>query len=403
VPHDAVGRLALALTIAALAALFSSRLRFSIIPFLIFLGMIVGPQGPVISGVDLRLLTTGPVIELLARLGALFLFFVLGLEFSVGSLARSLHTIAAGGGLYVALNFGLGLGYGRLAWGEWQTALVVSGIMGISSSAIVAKTLVDLRRTANPETEVILGVLLVEDIVIAIYLSVLAGVILSRDASGPDIAWDTARSLAFIVLFVVIGRQAIRLLGRGLSRLSQEALLISVVAALLLAAAASATVDVAETIAALLVGLVLAGTGRSRELAALIVPLRYLFGAIFFLAFGARIDPLALGRVWPLAGGAIGLTIAANITAGNVAGRLAGLGPAASANVGFSIIARGEFSVIVAALAARAGVDGSLQPFSALYVLALSFVGPLFMKESRRLYRLLARFRPFARRRDGAG
>jgi CPA2 family monovalent cation:H+ antiporter-2 len=96
----------------------------------------------------------------MGRLGVLFLLFHLGLEFSVGRLLRAGRTIVKGGTIYLAMNFTLGLLFGWFMGWPVREVLVAAGITTISSSAIVAKVLVDLRRTANPETEMILGIIL---------------------------------------------------------------------------------------------------------------------------------------------------------------------------------------------------------------------------------------------------
>ena len=76
----------LALTLIAGAALLSARLRFSVVPFLILAGMVVGPHMPKLGIVDLRFIQSAPLIEFMGRLGILFLLFYLGLEFSLGRL-----------------------------------------------------------------------------------------------------------------------------------------------------------------------------------------------------------------------------------------------------------------------------------------------------------------------------
>jgi hypothetical protein len=100
----------LALTLVAGAALLSARLRFSVVPFLILAGMVVGPPMPKLGIVDLWFIQSAPLIEFMGWLGILFLLFYLGLEFSLGRLVKAGRLIVVGGTIYIALNFGLGLG-----------------------------------------------------------------------------------------------------------------------------------------------------------------------------------------------------------------------------------------------------------------------------------------------------
>lgn len=164
----------LAIALIAVAGLLSAKIRFSVIPFYILIGMAVGPHSVELWHFDFRFIESAPLIEFMGRLGVLFLLFYLGLEFSVGRLIKSGRSIAVGGTIYIAINFTLGLLFGWLSGFPFQETLVIAGITTISSSAIVAKVLVDLKRTANPETEMILGIIMFEDVFLAVYISILS-------------------------------------------------------------------------------------------------------------------------------------------------------------------------------------------------------------------------------------
>ncbi|MEN2453972.1 cation:proton antiporter, partial [Bacillus sp. JR_15] len=139
-----------ALLLVAIAALIANRIKFSIIPFLIVLGMIVGPHAPTIGIINLKFIESSEIIAFFGRMGVLFLLFYLGLEFSIGKLIKSGRSIAVGGSIYILINFSLGLMFGFIAGFEFLEVLIIAGVITISSSAIVAKVLVDLKRTANP-------------------------------------------------------------------------------------------------------------------------------------------------------------------------------------------------------------------------------------------------------------
>lgn len=376
----------LALGLIALAALLSARLRFSIVPFLILAGMAVGPHVPKVGILDLRFIESAPLIHFMGRVGILFLLFYLGLEFSVGRLIKSGRSIAVGGTIYIALNFTLGLIYAFMMGWPVKEVLVAAGITTISSSAIVAKVLVDLRRTANPETELILGIIMFEDVFLAVYLSLVSGIVLSSAKSIGGILLSAAIALGFILGFIVLGRLATPLLDRLLRISSSEVFLLVIFACLFLLAGFAETIHVAEAIGALLIGLVLAETEHAQRIEHLVVPFRDFFGGIFFFSFGLTIDPYALGgAVWP-ALGAVLLTLIGNVVAGMLAGRSAKLSPSDSLNIGVTIVSRGEFSIIMANLGKAGGLLPILQPFAALYVLILAILGPFLTKESETLY-----------------
>jgi monovalent cation:H+ antiporter-2, CPA2 family len=381
----------LALTLMAAAAGASARLRLSIVPFLIVAGLVVGPHLPPVGILDLRFEHSTPILAFLGRLGLLLLLFHLGLEFSVGRLLRAGRVIVVGGALYLAINLALGLGYAQLLGWPLREMVVAAGITTISSSAIVAKLLIDLRRTANPETEMILGIIMLEDIFLAVYVTAISGLVLSGATALSSIAGATALALSFMLGLLALGRLAVPWLNRALNIAADEGLLLVVMAGLLVIAGIAEALHVAEAIGALLVGLVLAETEHQARIEHLIRPLRDVFGAVFFFHFGLTIDPYALwGAVGP-ALGAVGLTLVGNVGAGLLAGRRARLSWRASTTIGLTILSRGEFSIIMANLGKAGGLLPVLQPFAALYVLVLAIVGPLLTKEAGRLYYAVSR------------
>lgn len=384
----------LALTLIAAAAVLSNRLRFSIVPFLIVTGMIVGPHAPKIGPLDFRFIETAELIEFMGRVGVLFLLFYLGLEFSVSRLIKAGRSIAVGGSIYIGINFTAGLLYAFAIGLPLKEVLVVAGITTISSSAIVAKVLFDLQRTANPETEMILGIIMFEDVFLAVYLSLVSGIVLSGASSIGGVALSGAIALAFILGLIAVGRFAAPLLNRALNISSNEIFVLVVFASLFLLAGLGETIHVAEAIGALLLGLVLAETDHSQRIEHLVVPFRDFFGAIFFFGFGLTIDPYALGGAVWLALGAVILTVIGNVAAGILAGRTAKLSATGSLKIGLTIVSRGEFSIILANLAKAGNLLPIIQPFAALYVLILAIIGPILTKESDRIYNLSLRLFP---------
>ncbi|GGG23343.1 cation:proton antiporter [Paenibacillus abyssi] len=381
----------LAVILIALVGLLSAKLRFSVIPFYILLGMAVGEHAPHFGLLDFRFIESEPFISFLGRLGVLFLLFYLGLEFSVGRLIKSGRSIAVGGTIYILINFTLGILYGWFTGFPLNETLVIAGITTISSSAIVAKVLVDLKRTANPETEMILGIIMFEDIFLAVYISILSGLVLSGATSLGGILLSASYALGFMLLFIIIGRKMVPVLNKALNIRSNELFLLVIFGVLFLVAGFSETIHVAEAIGALLVGLVLAETEHMKRIEHLILPFRDFFGALFFFSFGLTIDPTMFGdlQVWLLALGAVAITLFGNFTAGMLAGRSAGLSGKASSNIGLTIVSRGEFSIIMANIGKAGGLLAIIQPFAALYVLILAILGPLLTKESKLVYKML--------------
>jgi monovalent cation:H+ antiporter-2, CPA2 family len=376
----------LALGLIAVAVLFADRFGLSNVPFLIIIGMIVGPHAPKFAMFDFRFIETESLISFMGRMGVLFLLFYLGLESNVSRLIKAGRSIVIGGSIYIGINFTIGFGYAVLMGFPLRETLIIAGVTTVSSSAIVAKILFDYRRTANPETELILGITMFEDVFLAVYLSLISGVVLSGASSFAGVAASGGIALGFIAGVIIIGRWAKPLLDRFFQISSSEAFIIVVFACLFLLAGLGETIHVAEAIGALLLGLVLGETEHSERMERLVVPFRDFFGALFFFSFGLSIDPFGLGgAVWLALGAAI-LSLAGVTIAGLVVGRRAEMTTVGSLNIGFTLLARGEFSIIIATLALTGGLMEIIQPFAALYVLILASASPLLAKESERIY-----------------
>jgi CPA2 family monovalent cation:H+ antiporter-2 len=146
--------------------------------------------------------------------------------------------------------------------------------------------LFDYRRTANPETELILGITMYEDVFLAVYLSLLSGVVLSGASSVTGVLSSAGLALGFIVGLIVVGRWATPLLNRLLRISSNEVFIMVVFALLFMFSGLGETIHVAEAIGALLLGLILGETEHSARLERVVVPFRDFFGGIFFFSFG---------------------------------------------------------------------------------------------------------------------
>ena len=178
--------------VLALGGAAATRVGQSVIPAYILAGVLVGPNAPEVAGVSFALVESREFVTLLSELGVVFLLFFIGLEFNLERLLASRQQVTRAGLIDLAINFGAGLGLGLLFDFSLLESLFVAGIVYISSSAIVTKTLLDLGWIVDPESEAVLGVLVFEDVVIAVYLAVL-GAAAAAAAGGGDVARHLAR------------------------------------------------------------------------------------------------------------------------------------------------------------------------------------------------------------------
>lgn len=374
-----------ALLAAGLLARLGRRIGLPTIPFFMAAGIIFGPNTPGIALVD-----DPHDLELLAALGLILLLFHLGLEFNLDDLVAGGRRLVGIGAAYLVLNVGGGLVFGlALGWGTSE-ALVIAGAVGISSSAIVTKLLIELRRLANPESRLILGVIVVEDLFLALYLALLAPVLGEADGAG-EAAREFAIAFAFLIALIALARWGARWVGHLVSSRDDELLTVSFLGFAVLVAGVAADLGVSDAIGAFLAGLVLAETVVAGRITRLVLPLRDAFAALFFFTFGLTIDPADAGEVAGPVAAAVAMSIVLNLAAGLLAGRVEGLDRVGAANVGFTILGRGEFSLILATLGVAAGLDERIGPFVALYVLILALLGPILAARSESLARFVPR------------
>ncbi|WP_031510660.1 cation:proton antiporter [Streptomyces megasporus] len=373
---------------AAVLARLGTRIGLPTIPLFILAGALLGPHTP-----GFVLVQDPHDLGMLSSLGLVLLLFYLGLEFHLDDLRAGGRKLTLAGIVYLVLNVGAGLVFGfALGWGTSE-AFVLAGVLGISSSAIVTKVLVDLGRIGNPETKAILGIIVIDDIFLAVYLAALQPVISGADSAVSAVG-QAGKAFGFLLVLAILARWGTALIGRLIATKDNELLVISFLGAAVLMAGVAEMFGVADVIGAFMVGLMLGSTSSGDRIRELVNPLRDAFAAIFFFAFGLSIDPGDLPKVVVPVLAAVALTVLMNVLSGLFTARMYGFGPEPTAHVAITLTARGEFALILATMAATAGLDARLSPFIAGYVLVLAVLAPLAAGRSHRPARLLARVMP---------
>jgi monovalent cation:H+ antiporter-2, CPA2 family len=392
--HIAAALIALggAFLVCGLVARAGVRIGLPTIPLFMLAGIVFGPHTPGVALVD-----DPAELELVARLGLVFLLFYLGLEFSPDLLTSGGTRLLAAAGVYLVLNIGggvvLGFGFG---WGTSE-ALVVAGIVGISSSAIVTKLLLETRRLGNPETRVILGIIVIEDVFLALYLALLQPVL--GQASGVrEAVTGVGAAFAFLLGLALVARYGAHLVGKLVDTKDEEIVVVLALGLVIITAGVAERMGVSDAIGAFMVGLILGSTKNAGRLRTLTHPLRDAFGAIFFFHFGLTIDPGGVLSVLPQIAVAAAVTLVLCLAAGVVAARMHGFGHVQAANIGLTVLTRGEFSLVLASLALAAGLDPRVGAFAAGYVFVLAVIGPIAASASGQIAGVLPRrLRPQAR------
>jgi CPA2 family monovalent cation:H+ antiporter-2 len=397
------------LAAAAAVGAVAARLRQSVIPFYILAGVVLGPSvAGTLTGTYLgRSLAVGGstaaghFVEIGAELGIVFLLFFLGLEFNLDRLVADRDRIGRAGTVDLVVNFGAGFVLGYLLFRAVVPAFVVAGMVYISSSAIITKSLIDLGWIANDESGPILGTLVYEDLFIAVYLAVLSGLV---GGGGDLLAVATAAgvALAFIVGLLVAVAAGPAWFERVLETSSNEFLILRATGVTVLVAGAALAVGASEAVAAFFVGMAFSNTDGVETLETLLAPVRDVFAAVFFFWIGLVTDPTLFPEVATLVVVAAAVTTPTKLATGVRAGRIYGLGDRRSARVGLAMVTRGEFTLIVAStvlVAAEPSTTGPvtadvarrLNAFAVGYVLVMSVLGTMLMQYSGYVERFVDR------------
>jgi len=355
------------LVLAALARV-AARLGFSPIPLYLLAGLALGEGGVV------PLVTAEGFIGAGAEIGLILLLFSLGLEYSARELVDALRTTTSAGAADLLLNFTPGLLAGLvLGWGP-VPAVLLGGVTYISSSGVIARTLQDLGWMGNRETPTVLAILVIEDLAMAGFLPL--ATVLLVGGSAVRVGVSVVVALALVVAVLALAARFGPALSRAVFSRSDEALLLGILAVLLLTAGATEALNVSAAVGAFLAGIAFSGPAADRA-RFLLVPLRDVFAGVFFLFFGFEIDPATIPRSLGPALGLAAAGVASKVATGWVAARRVGVGSRGRLRAGAALVARGEFSIVIAGLAVAAGAEPELGPLAATYVLLLAVVGPV--------------------------
>ncbi|MCI0545023.1 MAG: cation:proton antiporter [Actinobacteria bacterium] len=359
--------------VLGILARVAGRVGISPIPLYLLAGLALGEGGLV------PVVTSEEFIEVGAELGVIFLLLMLGLEYSAGELVRGVRVVARAGIVDLVLNFTPGVVAGLvLGWGP-VAAIFLGGVTYISSTGVIAKLLADLGWTGNRETPVVLSILVFEDLAMALLLPLLAALALGGSALSALLTIGVA--VVAMTLAVAFAYTHGDRLGEFIFHRSDEVSLLSVFGLTLVVAGLAEGVSISAAVGAFLVGISLSGEAATRA-HALLSPLRDLFAAVFFVFFGLSTDPGDIPGVL-LTAVALGLvTGLTKLIGGRYAARRAGVGPGGQRRAGLALIARGEFSIIIAGLGAGiAGAEG-LAALATAYVFIMAVGGPIASKLS---------------------
>ena len=359
-----------ALLLLGLVAMVANKLKFSVVPLYLLIGLALGDGGLIPLSLSEEFLNTG------AQIGAIMLLLLLGLEYSAYDLAKAFQKRKSAGLIDFLANatpgFVIGLIFG---WGL-PGALALAGITYVSSSGIAAQLIKEMGYRRSEVSKRAIGVLVFEDLALAPYLPLLTSVVLGVSAWSGLITVSLALAITGLVILVSFrGSSGFQ---KFLDPNEPGGLLLTVFGAALLAAGLADLIGFSGVVAAFLIGLLLTGevaeAARSR-----LAPIRDIFAAVFFLFFGITTDPADLPAVLPLA---------VAITAIGVAGKYLVAwwvtkdmsDKMSTWRVTGFLIPRGEFSMVIAALAAPVVIGVQLQALTLAYVILTALTASVLLR-----------------------
>lgn len=361
------------------------RIGISPIPLYLIGGLAFGQGGLVpLHGIE-------DFTHLSSEIGVILLLLLLGLEYSAAELVTGLKRSWTAGLMDIVLNATPGVIAALiLGWGPLG-ALAMGGVTYISSSGIIAKVLGDLGRLGNRETPVVLSVLVFEDLAMAVYLPILTAVLAGVSFIGGLTA--VGISLAAITVVLVIALKFGRYVSALVDSPDPEVFLLKVLGAALLVAGVASELQVSAAVGAFLLGIAISGS-TAENATRMLEPLRDLFAAMFFVVFGLNTDPASIPPVLALAVALAVVTTLTKVATGWWAARRQGIGRMGRARAGAALVARGEFSIVIASLTVASGaVDQQLAALATAYVLLMAVLGPVAARVVEPLARKFTRKR----------
>ncbi|HUR00261.1 MAG TPA: cation:proton antiporter [Gemmatimonadaceae bacterium] len=378
-PHAFLQNLAVVLCVAAIATVVFQWLHQPVVFGYLLAGMIIGPRIPI------PLVADPQTVRALSELGVILLMFSLGLEFSFRKLVQVSQK--AGAVALFECSFMVSTGYlvGQMLGFTRMESVFTGAIIGISSTTIIVKAFQEQKVTGRV-TELVFGVLIIEDLIAIFLLAILTTVARSGTVSPADLGVTAIRLTMFLAGLIGFGLLIIPRTIRAVHKLGQpETTLIASIGICFAAALLALTFGYSVALGAFIAGSLVSESGHDQEIEQLVRPVRDVFAAIFFVSVGMIINPTVIVEHW---GAVIVLTVAVivgKVLSVTIGAFLAGHGRRTSMKTGMSLGQIGEFSFIIASVGVASGVIGGFMYPVAITVSAITtLTTPLLIKLSNR-------------------
>ncbi len=381
--------------VAFMGAAIASRFRLSVIIGYIVAGILIGPHVRLdVGGLSYRgVITDNAFITDLSRVGLILLLFFVGLQFSIEKLKRTKQAAVVLALVNLGVNLFAGFVLGTyLGWPLIDT-IFLAGVVAMSSSAITAKSLIELRRLSNNETEFLLGMVILESFMAMFLLTLVNGLVISSDAAPISPMHLFVGVALFIGFFAFLALVVIPRAASLFERIKSEELFVLFALGIVFTAAALAEAfRIPAIIGGFFIGMVFADTKLVTRFETKLEPLRDAFVAVFFLSFGMMIDPAMFPVILPMILIAIPLIFLNDLFLTSALAYFIGFSGRSSTAIGTSLLGRNEEAILYASVGTRAirsnpNLPGDhagtlLSPFAGLLCIIMSALTPTMMRRS---------------------
>ena len=340
-------------------------------------GMIAGPYMCGQSWID-----DEASVDMWGEIGVLFLLFAMGLEFSFKKLLQVGSTALIAAGTVVVGMMSVGFLLGRILGWDEINSLFLGGMLCMSSTTIVFKAIEDLNLGSHKFAKVAFGILIVEDLFAVVLMVLLSSIAVEKQFAGTQLLMELGKLIAYLVLWFVVGIAIIpTFLKKFRKHLNDETLTIFAIGLCLGMVLLAIGAGFSSALGAFVMGSVLAETIEAERIEHLVLPIKNVFGSIFFVSVGMMINPELLLQYWlPIV--IITLTvIIGQIIFASLGTLLSGQSLKVSLQTGFTLVQIGEFAFIIADFGQTAGVtESSLYPIVVAVSVITTFLTPFIMR-----------------------
>ncbi len=386
-----VSDLAMILLVAGITTILFKKLNQPLVLGYIVAGFITGPHFSFFPTV-----TDFGNIHTWSEIGIIFLMFSLGLEFSFNKLKQVGSTAFIATIVEIAGLLSLGYGTGMLMGWSHMNSLFLGGMLSMSSTTIIIKAFEDLKLKGKRFTEMVFGILIVEDIAGIIMMVLLSTMAASAGISGTELLTSVMRLLFFLVLWFVLGIYLVpTFYKRSLNLMNNETMLVTSIGLCLGMVVLATHLGFSAALGAFIMGSLIAEAPNSEKIEHLFTPVKDIFGAVFFVSVGMLVDPALLLEYWLPIVILIFVTITGKLifSAGGVL--LSGQSLQTSILCGFSLAQIGEFSFIIASLGMSLGVISEfIYPIIVAVSVMTTFTTPFCIMAADPAYRIIRRALP---------